>query len=241
MAAVAKSSPDEVPPISVGGDVLERLCHYASLAVAPSTRRTYTTGERRYLAFCAVCRWDPLPATDLTLSCFAAHMAGRVKPGTVRVYLAAVRNLHLDLGLPDPTANSTLLHRVTKGIHRAHGPAAGRPRLPITVDILHKLARALLGSDTNIVDRLMLHAAILLAFHGCLRGAEFTAPTPFDHRRHASRGDISINLDGMQFHLKSSKADQLCKGTTIHIGRCKPPLCAVTAPSAYLNVTSGGP
>ena len=100
------------------------MCRYASLAISGSTRRTYSAGERRYLGFFAVCEWDPLPASGFMLSAFAAHIAGREKPGTVRVNLAAVRNLHLDLGLPDTTVDAALLPRVTKGSSRAGLPGS---------------------------------------------------------------------------------------------------------------------
>ena len=76
------------------------MCRYASLAISGSTRRPYLAGKRRYLGFCAVCKWDPLSASDYMLSAFAAHIAGHVKPGAVRVYLVAVRNLHLDTPTP---------------------------------------------------------------------------------------------------------------------------------------------
>ena len=100
------------------------MCRYASLAISGSTRRTYSAGKRRYLGFFAVCEWDPLPASGFMLSALAAHIAGREKPGTVRVNLAAVRNLHLDQGLPDTTADAALLPRVTKGISRAGWPGS---------------------------------------------------------------------------------------------------------------------
>ena len=217
------------------------MCRYASLAISGSTRRTYSAGERRYLGFCAVCKWDPLPASDFMLSAFAAHIAGRVKPGTVRVYLAAVRNLHLDLGLPDPTADAALLPRVTKGISRAGLPGVSRPRLPITTVVLRQLVHVLLGSHFPIADRFMLHAAMLLAFHGCLRCGEFTTPVNYDHRRHASRGDVTMDSEGMQFRLKTSKTDPYGKGTTIEVGLCKPPMCATTAIRTYLTMTNGAP
>ena len=215
------------------------MCHYASLAISNSTRRTYSAGERRYLGFCTICKWDPLPASDFMLSAFVAHIAGRVKPGTVRVYLAAVRNLHLDLGMPDPTADAVLLPRVTKGVSRAHSPGLSRPRLPITATVLRQLVHVLLGSQAPIIDRFMLHAAMLLAFHGCLRCGEFTTPADYDHRKHATRGDIVVDAEGMQFRLKTSKTDPYGKGTTVVVGTCEPPMCATAAMRTYLATSAG--
>ena len=184
--------------LPLGRRLLEDMYRYASLAISGSTRWTYSASEQSHLGFCAVCRWDPLPASDFMLSAFAAHIAGHVKPGTVRVYLAAVRNLHLNLGLPDLTADAALLPRVTKGISRKGLPGVNRPRLPITTVVLRQLVHVLLGSYLPIADRVMLHAAMLLTFHGCMRCGEFTTPVNYDHRRHASRGDITVDSERMQ-------------------------------------------
>ena len=89
-----------------------------------------------------------------------------------------------------------------------------------------------------IADRFMLHAAMLLAFHGCLRCGEFTTPVNYHHRRHASRGDVTMDSEGMQFQLKTSKTDPYGKGTTIEVGLWKPPMCATTAIRTYLTMTN---
>ena len=90
------------------------MAHYAGLAIAPSTRRAYSHGVRRYLSFCDLCRCQSLPATDAVLSSFAAHLAESLKPLTICNYVAAVRNYHLECGHPDPTEHATLLPRVLK-------------------------------------------------------------------------------------------------------------------------------
>ena len=150
----------------MGGRLLEDVCKYASLAIAPSTRRSYSAGEKRYLSFCAVCKFDPLPASDSLLSAFATHLTTHVKPGTIKVYLSAVWNLHLELGLRDPTQGTTLLRRVMKGIDRQHGPGSTHSQLLIIVSILRRLVDTVLGSSKPLVDKYMLQAAMLLAFHG---------------------------------------------------------------------------
>ena len=126
-----------------------------------------------------------------------------------------------------------------KGIDRQHGPGSTRSRLPITVSILRRLVDTVLGSSKHLVDKYMLQAAMLLAFHGCLRCAEFLAPADFNPLRHATRDDIKIDPKGLEFTLRTSKTDPYGKGTLIHIGYCEKPLCAPTALSTYLRFSTG--
>ena len=161
--------------------------------------------------------------------------------GTVRVNLAAVRNLHLDLGLPDTTADAALLPRVTKGIRRAGLPGSvvhgcqsppwlfaswsmccwGRTSQSLTVSCctLPCSWRSTFACDAGSLPRLL--TMITGGF--------------------ASRGDVMMDSDGMQFRLKTSKTDPYGKGTTIEVGLCKPPMCTILAIRTYLTTTSGAP
>ena len=218
------------------------MAQYASLAIAPSTRRAYAHGEKRYRDFCRASRWDPLPANDNMLSSFATVTARYVKPGTVYNYIAVVRNLHLEHGMEDLTAKATLLPRVLKGIKRAHGTTVTKSRLPITGGLMCKLIDQL-QVDVSIcrLDRLMLKAALLLAFHSFLRCAEFVANehSSFDPKFDATRDSVSVKYRGRQpsleFHVKRSKTDPFAKGMTIYIGPAATPYCPVTAMVEYLS------
>lgn len=218
--------------------------YYAALAIAPSTRRTYSTGQRRYLNFCDLQRWPAFPASDLALSAFAAFLTRSVRPGTIRVYMSSVRNIHIELGYGDPMETAFLLQRVLKGIDRCIGLEPCRPRLPITIGVLRKIVDAL---DANrllaAADRAMLRAAMLMAFFGFLRCSEFTSPPrAFDARLHATRGAITFNSGppiSMSLHLKRSKTDPFGRGTDIEIGPALRPHCAVAAMLFYLASTNG--
>ena len=215
---------------------------YAAAAIAPSTRRTYSAAEKKYLTFCTLHRWDPVPASDMTLSCFATHLTHTVRPQSIHVYLAAVRHMHAEFGLPDPTADADLLPRVLRGIKRSIGCAGDhrRTRLPITFAVLRRIADAISQSQHLHQDKLMLKAAVLLAFFGFLRCAEFTSPpTGFDPSAHATKGDITWTPGGpLLFRIKQSKTDPFRNGHTVTIGRAEAPYCPVTAVLAYL-VSSG--
>ena len=206
------------------------------MAIAPTTRRTYSTGERRYLSFCKLSSWIPLPASDIMLSSFAAFLARTVRPGTVAVYVASVRNLHIELGLPDPTSAATLLPRVLRGIQRSGADVPSPTRLPITMPILRQLINISTSDPARSYrDRLMLNAAMLLSFYGLLRCSELVGG---DNTPHLRRSSITWqNYEGrkaMTIRLAKSKTDPNGHGVDIHIGPAIPPYCAVSALLAYL-------
>ena len=105
--------------------------------VAKSTRRTYQSGLTAYTSFCSRFNITPLPATPLTLQYFCADKSQSISYKTLKVYLAAIRLMHIEQGFPDPTMDQTL-HLVCKGIRRQQSTPE-RKRLPITIDILKAL------------------------------------------------------------------------------------------------------
>ena len=64
--------------------------------------------------FCRFHHLEALLSTDLIISSFAVYLTRFVKPGTVRANLSAVRNLHIELGIPDPFLDTPLLQCVTR-------------------------------------------------------------------------------------------------------------------------------
>ena len=89
--------------------------------LAPSTRRVDLSAQRRYVAFCHQDgRLSPdgalLPADEQSLMRFATSLADNLHHSSIKVYLSAVRSLHIDNGLPDPLVNCLQLQRVLKGI-----------------------------------------------------------------------------------------------------------------------------
>ena len=229
------------PPPSPG--LMREVADLAAMAIAPTTRRTYKTGERKFTQFCVLQRWTPMPATDRMLSCFAAHLTQSVQPQTIHVYMAAVRNMHLEAEFQDPTMNALPLPRVMRGIKRtATDPAIQRTRLPITIDLLRKLLNQLsLDQRRHQQDKCMLKAAMALAFFGFLRCAEFTAPPAgFDPATHATRQDVTLDVTQgriyIRFHIKQSKTDQFRQGHAVIIGSTTSQPCPVATLLAYFTV-----
>ena len=72
---------------------------------------------------------------EWTLCLFTTFLANTVQYSTIKVYLSAVRSLHIDQGFPDPLVNCLRLQRVLRGVKRTQGDASSQ-RLPITDDVM---------------------------------------------------------------------------------------------------------
>ena len=101
---------------------------------------------KRFSTFCERYQVsDPFPVTEVLLCLFAAYLADDgLATQTVKSYLAAVHNMQLSLGLPDPREQSSLLvlKRVLAGISRTWGQSS-RVRQPITASLLCKIREEL--------------------------------------------------------------------------------------------------
>eukprot|EP00117_Sycon_ciliatum_P034800 scpid21606/ scgid26485/ Integrase/recombinase xerD homolog len=208
----------------------EDVARLASLAIAPSSRRTYSASERRYLDFCQQHGVVALPGSDVT-RCYYAALMRTLRPASVRTYMSAIWNLHVEMGLEYPNQPTSLLSRVLRGIARSSGP--GRPRLPITTPILRQLCQRLqVSSMRHPVDQAMLQCAFTLAFYGFLRCGELTSLT---------FGNVALDQQSFRITitLLQSKTDPDGRGTVVHVGGCTDVIsCPVTAMVRYLTAVS---
>ena len=76
-----------------------------------------------------------LRASEGTLIYFASYLARTVQHSTIKLYLAAVRNLHISCGHGDPLVGKLLLKKVLRGILRYQGKARIL-RQPVTPGVL---------------------------------------------------------------------------------------------------------
>ena len=137
----------------------------------------YSCGEKRFLNFCLMNRLlSPtrhiLPASEGTLVYFASYLARTVQHSTIKLYLAAVRNLHISAGYNDPLKGKLLLCKVLRGILRFQGDKTIR-RQPVTPRMLSSI-RPVLQAWLSPHDFSMVWAAFTLAFFAFLRCSEFT-------------------------------------------------------------------
>ena len=139
---------------------------------------------RSYLSFCAYYGYQPLPAAGSTLNRYAAFLARSLSASSIPAYLNAVRILHLEHGLTDPTKNNFHLATTLRGIRRAKGLTVSQKK-PITPQILLALRKKLNWHAT-------FWAVCLVAFFGLLRKANLLCKgsTQFNPSQHLRRQDI---------------------------------------------------
>ena len=181
---------------------------------------------------------SPCPADEWTLCSFVTHLAQSVCHATIKVYLSAVRALHIEQGFADPLVDCLRLQRVLRGIKRSKGDSRAS-RLPVTDSTLLIIFNSL---DRSIPDHCMFWAACTLAYFGFLRSAEFTVSNlaSFSQDVHLSVADVAVDSyespTSLRIRFKASKTDPFRKGCFVHIGRGNSPLCAVESLMAYLTI-----
>ena len=225
---------------------------FLTLGLASATRATYSAGWRKFRSFCTETHTTSMPASEHTLLLFATSMAAsHISHGTIKVYLSAVRHMHVMSGLHEhfsqqltPRLQLTLI-----GIKRNQAAMSPpRTRLPITLQLLHNI-KCLLSQQPSCYDNIMLWAMCCLAFFGFLRVSEFTVPTQgdYDESTHLSLKDISIDSRSnprlIKVHIKQSKTDPFRQGVGIYLGATDSPICPVSGILPYLAVrgTQPGP
>ena len=181
---------------------------------------------------------DILPASEGTLIYFASYLARTVKHSTIKLYLAAVCNLHISCGHGDPLSGKLLLKKILRGILRYQGQSRIL-RQPITPGVLQTI-KPFLHSWLGDRDFFMVWAAFTLAFFAFLRCSEFTYQgiSRFCPQVDLSTDRVSFHpslasLQRMSIFLKASKTDAFRQGHTLVIACSTSLVCAVTAMRDY--------
>ena len=209
---------------------LRKLHH---LALSQASTRAYKSGYGKFIQFCKTIKAIPLPASRDTVALFAAHTSKKLSLTTVKVYLAAISQVHRRAGLSSPTRHNPALQLALRGLTRAQvARPTSRNREPITTEILQQLLLTLKSSKPWCKqERVMFAAAMCLAFFGFLRGGELTVPSKqrFNPHQHPTPADVTFSTsnDCLHFRIKCSKTDQLHKGHIITLHATPHDLCPV--------------
>ena len=238
-------------PSFVHDPLKDEVLRYANWALSWNTKRTYTSGEKRFISFCLMNRLtsptgDILPASEGTLIYFASYLARTVRHCTIKIYLAAVRNLHIVSGYNDPLQGKLLLKKILRGILRYQG-CSRISRQPVTPRVLLAI-RPVLESWLDVRDFSMIWAAFTLAFFAFLRCSEFTYPGA---RNFSSQFNLTTDCvtfspslacpQHMLLKLKSSKTDSFRQGQSLVVARCSSLLCPVSAMQRYFLLAQPRP
>jgi hypothetical protein len=199
-----------------------------------NTKRTYTSAQTRFLNFCELYKLNAMPCTEDTLILYVSFLFEEgLTASTIRVYLSAVRSMHVFAGVPYPTEMLRVRLALKGAVRQTPQPVR---KLPITIDILKQM----LKNAKHRFDSLLLTSVMTLAFFGCLRLSEFCLPdtTKFSSNLHVCMSDVNIDLKTktLTLFLRRSKTDSDNKGVSIYIGCSREPTCcAFCSMCAYLK------
>ena len=103
------------------------VCSYYQKGLASSTQRSYQAGQKHYNEFCNLASLPTLPTSEDTLLLFVGHLVRQgLSYASIKVYLSAVRNLHVAAGLHKGFTEQLTprLELVLKGIKKESAPQA---------------------------------------------------------------------------------------------------------------------
>ncbi len=105
-----------------------------------SSQRTYSSAQKRFINFCTEHGFlngngSPCPAPEIVILRFIAFLSDTCKASSIKVYLAAVRSLHINEGFQDPLLGCLRIPLVVRGLRRRKQDFP-KEKLPITPSIL---------------------------------------------------------------------------------------------------------
>ena len=127
---------------------LELQCHhFLAQDLASSTHSAYLSGQKKfydcYLQLGKINQSGSPCSTNKWMLClFATLLANTVQHSTIKVYLSAVRSLHIEQGFTYPLVDCLQLQQVLRRIKRTQGDTSSL-RLPVTDDLIMVIFRAL--------------------------------------------------------------------------------------------------
>jgi len=221
-----------------------RADHYFHKGLAENTHRTYSSAQRQYLTFCDRHGFTAVPASEETLSLFVAFLADRLKPQSIKVYLASVRALHISHGIHNPLTHTIKLQQTLRGIERVHS-SLPKQKLLITFDLLCHLQYFI---ELHPKDDTVYWAAVTTAHFLLLRAGEFTvtSKTSYDAETLLCLQDVSLHTtqtgdEYVALHLRKSKTDQQHRGVVLYVGLAHHTVYAVCTLKTNLHLQHAHP
>ena len=176
--------------------------------------------------FCSAYVIPPLPAGEDTIVLFISYLDQRKLSGrSTRVYLSALRSLHLDEGFAPPCIATPRIKRMLRAMDISGVPP--RQKLPITLDILSLMLSVMPPG----YDGYVFKSAMSLAFFGCLRAAELCVTGhAFDPLRHLTLMDVQVvaleAATAVKVCIKRSKTDHVNQGFSVTLKCISTSVCA---------------
>jgi len=134
---------------------------------------------------------SPCPASELILLCFLGKMSTTCQASTLKMYLAAIRALHIMHGFQDSLMNWPHAPLAIRGLRHKKSVVQQPQKCQITALVLHTLKLQL---ELSKFDDIMLWATFCTAFFAFLWAAKVKCPhNTFSLQEHLSV--LSVSLD----------------------------------------------
>ena len=148
-------------------------------SVAPSTRRTYESAQRRFLRFCSQGNLTPLLVSQNSLYLYVAFLfQEKMSSVTIKSYLSAVRHLQISYGPARPicsfTPSSLTNPKRVKVCYNGTGKNSSSQKLRITTKILREI-KQLWKPNEKEYEYIMLWAVCCSCFFRCFRSGDITS------------------------------------------------------------------
>jgi site-specific recombinase XerD len=204
------------------GELDELAEQYVQEAHAAATRRAYQSDLKLFEAWCVEVGLTALPASQLTLERYLAHLAkaGR-KASTIRRARSAIGMAHAHAGLPRPDQHARI-RALERGIGRTHG-AHEEGAEPLMAEDVARIGALPARTALEVRDR----ALVLVGFAAAFRASDLVR---------LDVSDVRFTADELELTLRTSKEDPLNKGTLVRIARGgNPKTCPVQALRAWIQ------
>ena len=133
-----------------------------------------------------------MPVSEKHLAMYAAYLARRLRPATIKQYLNVVRLLHVECGADNPVKDNWYLKSTLTGIGRVKGSVVNR-KTPMTPETLLSIKRTL---QLSTAEDCIFWAACLTMFFGLFRKSNlFPGPDGFDPKKQFIRHAFRLRAD----------------------------------------------
>lgn len=190
------------PATSIDPTLLAAVARYRAAGVSSNTARAYRSAWRTFEAWCSDRGLPTLPAPAWVCAAYLADRASSLRPSSLAVHLAAIRQAHVSRGVDSPT-DAREVAEVLKGIKREHGVAPMK-KAALTPVQLTTLVNQLGNGVRDSRDR----ALLLLGFCAGFRRSELVG---------LDVADVVFRDEGLVVMVRRSKTDQEQRGRTVAV------------------------